>query len=172
MKQYRNIGKLVTAFGLRGELVLHHHLGKKTSLKGLEVLFLELRKNEMFPYFVENAAIRNEEEVYIKLEGINTKENARRLVRKEAWLTEEDFHKYAAKSNPGSWVGYHLINENNDLGEILEVIEQPHQILCRIELQGKEAYIPIHEETLKKTDKKNKKLFVTLPEGLLDVYLK
>jgi hypothetical protein len=29
----------------------------------------------------------------------------------------------------------------------------------------------MNEETLEKTDPKNKKLFVTLPDGLLDVYL-
>jgi len=49
MNQYRNIGKLVASFGLKGELILHHHLGKKTSLKGLEVIYLEEKKKEMLP---------------------------------------------------------------------------------------------------------------------------
>ena len=41
MKQYNRIGKLVATHGLAGEVVLKHELGKKTSLKGLECLFLE-----------------------------------------------------------------------------------------------------------------------------------
>ena len=67
-------------------------------------------------------------------------------------------------------LGFHLINEEEDLGEIIEVIEQPHQILCAILLDGKEALIPIHGESLDKIDQKNRKVYVTLPDGLLDIY--
>lgn len=168
---YRNIGKIVSVFGLTGEVTLHHHFGKKTSLKGLEVIFIEEKKDEMLPYFIESARIKNEDELYIKLEQIDTKEIARKLLQKEVWLTEADFNKHAGKSTPISLVGYHIIDGAKDLGEILEVIEQPHQILCRLELQQKEVLIPVNEETLQKTDKKNKKIFVILPEGLLDIYL-
>jgi 16S rRNA processing protein RimM len=50
------------------------------------------------------------------------------------------------------------------------VIEQPHQVLCTIIYKGNEALIPIHQDSLLKVDKKNKKVFVELPEGLLDIY--
>ena len=171
IKNYRNIGKIVSVFGLKGEMIIHHHLGKKTALKGLEVIFIEEKKDEMLPYFVESVKIKNEQEVFIKLEGIDNKEIARKLLQKETWLPETDFQKYAVKSAPISLVGYHIIHEGKDLGEILEIIEQPHQVLCRLEIQKKEVLIPMNEETLEKTDPKNKKLFVTLPDGLLDVYL-
>ena len=170
MTNYCSIGKLVATFGINGELVLKHHLGKKTSLKGLETLFIEKQKDELLPYFIESAKIKNDDEVFLKIEGINTKEAARILVTKQVWLPEEDFHKYAAKSAPISLLGYHIINDNTDLGEILEVIEQPHQLLCRISLEGKEALIPVHPETLQKIDKKSKKVMVVLPDGLLDIF--
>ena len=89
---------------------------------------------------------------------------------KEVWLTEEDFKKYSAKSSPISLLGFSLINENKNLGEITEVIEQPHQLLCTIVINGKEALIPLHEDSLKKIDKKNRQVHVTLPDGLLDIY--
>src|SRR5712675_2124979 len=94
IKNYRNIGKIVSVFGLKGELIIHHHLGKKTSLKGLEVIFIEEKKDEMLPYFIESIRIKNEEEVYAKFEGIDTKETAHKLLQKEAWLPEADFKKY------------------------------------------------------------------------------
>lgn len=170
MTNYCSIGKFVATFGLNGDLVLRHHLGKKTSLKGLETLFIEKLKDELLPYFIESVKIKTEEELYVKIEGINSKEAARILVQKQVWLPEEEFHKYAGKSAPISLLGFHIINENNDLGEILEVIEQPHQLLCRISLDGKEALIPIHQETLQKINKKDKRVFVELPEGLLDIF--
>lgn len=167
---YRNIGKLVASFGLQGELVLLHRLGKKTSLKGLQTIFLEERKDEMLPWFVSSTRIKSEEEIFIKLEGIDTKEGTRRVLQKEVWLPEEEFTQYAGSTAPISLVGYHLWEGKEDLGEILEVIEQPHQVLCKIDLNGKEALIPVHEATLQKLDKKNRKVHVVLPDGLLDVY--
>ncbi|MDQ6812552.1 MAG: ribosome maturation factor RimM [Bacteroidota bacterium] len=170
MKDYFHIGKIVASHGLTGEVVLQHALGKKTDLKGLQTIFIEERKSSFLPYFVEATTAKNQEEVYIKLEGFNTKESARRLNQKEVWLLKPDFDKYAAKSSPISLLGYMMINEGEEIGEIVEVIEQPMQVLCKIIYQGNEALIPIHEESLKKIDKMNKRVYVDLPEGLLDIY--
>jgi 16S rRNA processing protein RimM len=170
MTNYLSIGKMVATFSLNGELILKHHLGKKTTLKGLETMFIEKHKEEMLPYFIESVKIKTADELFVKLEGINTKEAARTLVHKQVWLPEDEFHKYADKSAPISLLGFHIINENVDLGEILEVIEQPHQLLCRISLEGKEALIPVHQETLVKIDKKAKQVLMDLPEGLLDIF--
>ena len=52
MENYRNIGRLVAVFGVQGELVLQHRLGKKTSLKGLKTLFVEEKKDELLPWFI------------------------------------------------------------------------------------------------------------------------
>jgi 16S rRNA processing protein RimM len=170
MTKYNSIGKIVATYGLQGQVVLHHKLGKKSSLKGLEAIFIEDKKNEMLPYFIETSKIKNHEEIYLKLEGISTKEMAKKLTQKEIWLPEDDFNKYASKSAAIAFLGFHLIHEGADLGEVLEVIEQPHQVLFRIDLDGKEALIPIHEQTLDKIDKKRKQVHVTLPEGLLDIF--
>lgn len=170
MTNYISIGKLVATFGISGELVLRHELGKKTALKGLETLFLEARKEEFLPYFIESARAKNEQEIFLKLESIDTREAAQKLVQKQVWLREAEFHQHAGKSAPISLLGYHIIDNGNDIGEILEVIEQPHQVLCRIDLDGKEALIPIHPETLQKIDKKKKQIQVDLPEGLLDIF--
>ncbi len=171
MAEYFKIGKLVAVHGLKGELVLKHELGKKTSLKGLQAIFIEEKKNSFLPWFVEAATIKNESEVYLKLEGINTREAALGLTPKEIWLTEVDFKKFAAKSSPVNLLGYTIVNGKEKLGEILEVIEQPHQLLCRLEIQSKEVLIPLHESSLQKVDHKKKQVIVELPEGLLEIYL-
>jgi 16S rRNA processing protein RimM len=171
MTEYFKIGKLVAAFGLTGELVLKHSLGKKTALKGLPAIFIEERKSSFIPYFVEGARIKNEEEIYLKIQDINTREAAVKLAQKEVWLPEPDFRKFSAKTAPINLLGYTLIEDEKELGLIIEVIEQPHQVLCRIEVDGKEAYIPINESTLLNIDHKDRKVYVELPEGLLEIYL-
>jgi 16S rRNA processing protein RimM len=170
MTNYHSIGKIVATFGVKGEVVLHHQLGKKTSLKGLETIFIEEKTDEMLPYFLQGARIKNEEELFLKFEGIDTKEAAHKLMQKRIWLPQEEFEKYVSKSAPIMLLGYHIIHEDIDLGEILEIIEQPHQLLCKIDYKGREALIPVHEDFLLKIDKKKKQVHVELPEGLLDIY--
>lgn len=171
MKEYFKIGKLVAVHGLKGELVLKHELGKKTSLKGLAAIFIEEKKNAFLPWFIESAKIKSEDELYIKLEGVNLREAALKLTKKQVWLPEADFKKFAAKSAPAGLLGYIIINNSEPLGEILELIEQPHQLLCRLEIKGKEVLIPLHEETLQKVNHKKKEVVVELPDGLLEIYL-
>jgi 16S rRNA processing protein RimM len=170
MSEYRNIGKFVVTHGYKGDVVLQHHLGKKTSLKNLEIVFINTGADEMFPYFIQHTKIKSDSEVIIKLEGIDSKEATEKILKREVWINESDFKKYAHSSAPASLVNFHLINDGDDLGEIKEVIELPHQLLCRIYVNNKEALIPLHDETLKKIDKKNRQVHVTLPDGLLDIY--
>lgn len=171
MAEYFKIGKLVAVHGLTGELLLKHELGKKTSLKGLQAVFIEERKNSFIPWFIASAKIKSDEEIYIKLESINTREAAIKLTQKEIWLPEVDFKKFAAKTAPASLLGYTIINNSKPLGEILELIEQPHQLLCRLEINDKEVLIPLHEETLQKVNHAKKEVVVELPDGLLEIYL-
>ena len=62
MPQYFKIGKLAASHGLKGDLVLQHSLGKKTTLKGLEAIFLEEGKDSFLPYFIESTKIRSDDE--------------------------------------------------------------------------------------------------------------
>lgn len=169
--EYFKTGKLVAASGLKGELIFKHELGKKTSLKDLKAIFIEDKKDSFLPWFIESAKIKNETEIYLKLEGVETREAAAKLSPKEVWMTEADFKKYAAKSAPASLLGYTIYNSKDKLSEVLEVIEQPHQLLCRLEINSKEVLIPINESFLKKIDHKKKEVIVELPDGLLEIYL-
>ena len=172
MKDYIHIGRIVASFGLTGEVILKHALGKKTILDGIDAVFVEEVKGSYLPYFVQSSKARNDEETYVKLESVDTKESASRFATRNVWLLDEDFRKLAGKTAPISLLGFELISdEDGSLGPIEEVIEQPHQVLLRITLEGgNEALIPLHAETLDKIDHKKKQVHVTLPDGLLDVY--
>ena len=170
-KNYRNIGKIVSAFGLKGDVIVLHHLGKKIAVSKIKVIFLEQKKDELLPYFIENIRKKGDSELLLKLEGIDTKETATKFIRREVWLNEEEIQTHTQKNNPIGWVGYRILDQGKDLGPILEVIEQPHQILCRIEINTKEVLIPLNKQTLHRVDHKDKAVLLTLPDGLLEVYL-
>src|SRR4249920_2572880 len=120
--QYFKAGKLVAVHGLKGELILKHELGKKSSLKDVKAIFIEDKKDSFFPWFIETAKARSADEILLKLETIDTREAAAKLSQKEIWLTEEDFKRLSAKSAPANLLGYTIINNKERLSEVLEVI--------------------------------------------------
>jgi 16S rRNA processing protein RimM len=170
MEEYFKIGKFVAGFGVKGELILQHALGKKTALKGLQAVFIEENKDSFLPYFIETVTIRTEQENLVKIEDIDTPEQAKKLVRREVWLKEADFKKFSRTTAPVSLLGFMLYDGAAPVGEIIEVMEMPHQLLCKVMYQNVEALIPLHEASLKKIDRRNKKVVVELPDGLLDIY--
>jgi 16S rRNA processing protein RimM len=167
---YIHIGKIVAPFGVSGQLILQHVLGKKTQFPNIAVVFIEEVKGSYLPYFLEKAQAKSHDESILQLETIITREAAQRLCTRPVWLLEADFRKLAGKTAPISLLGYNVIQEGENLGEVKEVIEQPHQVLLTILWQGKEAYIPLHAETLQAVDHTRREVKVVLPDGLLDIY--
>lgn len=172
MKNYISIGKIVATHGVNGAVVLRHDLGKKTAFKDLKAFFLEDLPGSFLPYFPNDIKARSEEEVLVEFEGITSKEKAARFVQKQVWLEEADFSKYAASNAPISLLGYTVFDGEEALGEVLEVIEQPHQVMCRIQYkQHDDVLIPVNEASLVKIDKKTKRLLLDLPEGLIETQI-
>lgn len=172
MANYFNIGKLSAVYGTDGEFILKHSLGKRTALKDITAVFIEDRKNSFFPYFVQNARAKDMEHVYIKLEGIDTRESARNLLQKGIYLEEKDFKGLASSSAPLSLLGFQVTDKvHGPLGAIEEIIEMPLQVLARVMYKEKEMLLPINEQTLVKIDQKQQTVQLDLPEGLLDIYL-
>ena len=52
MENYTTIGKIAATFGVKGELILTHHLGEDASLEGVSALFIEESLGKFIPYFI------------------------------------------------------------------------------------------------------------------------
>jgi len=171
LSEYIHIGKLAAAHGLSGEIILKHALGKRTDFKGTEAIFIEINRDAYIPYFHENSSVKNDTETIIKLEGIDTKEAAVKLIQKKIWLTKNDFEKLVSTSAPVNLIDFIILNKGKKLGTVESVIEQPQQVLLQTSINNKEVLVPVNESTLKKIDRKKKEVHVSLPDGLLEIYL-
>ncbi|MBX2931580.1 MAG: 16S rRNA processing protein RimM [Chitinophagaceae bacterium] len=170
MSQYTQIGKIVATFGTKGEVIVQHSLGKKSTLKNVEAIFIEITKGNYIPYFISSVKAKNITESWIKLEGVDNKEMAHKLISKKVWLTEEDFRKQVAKQAAIKLLDYTIIDNKTVIGSVQKVIEQPHQILLSTLYNNNEALIPLNEATLLKINHTKKEIHVQLPDGLLEIY--
>lgn len=170
MQSYVHIGKIVAGFGLRGVLIVQHALGNENAFSHIKAIFIQDNAGSFLPYFIEQAKPKTVTETYVKLEGINTREQTNDLLQKKLWLIQDDFRKAVHKNAPLALLGFQLIEDETLLGTVEEVIEQPHQLVVKTTIQNAEVFIPLHEHTLKDIDYKHQTIYVSLPEGLIDVY--
>jgi len=170
MKDLIHIGKIVAPHGITGQVIIEHALGKSISFKGVEVLFVEQTKNSFIPYFIQSASAKTDKLTHVHFEGMKTREATSIVISKKVWVPQEEFQKLVEKNAPLALLGFMVQEAGKPLGVIKEVIEQPHQLLVTIDYNGQEAYIPLHEETLKAVNHAKKLVTVELPEGLLDLY--
>ena len=170
MEDLIHIGKIVAPHGIAGQVIIEHALGKSISFKGVEVLFVEQTKNSFIPYFIQSASAKTDTLTHVHFEGMKNRETTAIVVSKKVWVPQEAFQKLVEKNAPLALLGFMVQEAGKNLGLIKEVIEQPHQLLVTIDYNGQEAYIPLHEETLKGVNHAKKLVTVELPEGLLDLY--
>lgn len=170
MSEYIHIGKIVAAHGIGGQIIVEHALGKPINFKGIDAIFVEKNTASFIPYFITSAVAKTDTLTHLQIEGIQNREATQILISKKVWLPQAQFQQLVDKSSPLALLGY-MVKENGiDLGNVIEVIEQPHQLMLTILYQGQEAYIPLHEESLKGVDHAKKTVTVLLPDGLLDLY--
>jgi 16S rRNA processing protein RimM len=165
------IGTLVATHGLDGSLILRHALGGRTSFPEVEAFFIETTKDSFLPYFKVEAKARTSTETILRFDGVHTPERARGLLKKRVWLPAAQAREHTARNAPISLLGYQVVADGKDLCPVLEVIEQPHQILLRGEVGGKEVLLPLNESTLVEIDHEGLRVLLDLPDGLLEVYL-
>ena len=164
------VGKLVATHGLGGDLILTHITGKRGWLKTGDALFVGLRKESYIPHFVSRIKSDTEEEVILHFEDTDAVEAAKKLVGKEVFVEEAVLAK-AGQDSPLLWIGFEAIDEAaGSLGPIEDIYQTAQQWLATVRVNGKEALLPLIEQTLKKVDIKKKQVFVAMPEGLLDIY--
>lgn len=164
------VGKLVATHGLGGDLILTHVTGKKGWLKAGDALFVALRKESYIPYFVSKVKSDTEDEVIVHFEDTDAVEAAKKLVGKEVFV-EEDVLAKGGQDSPLLWIGFEAIDETaGSLGPIEDIYQTAQQWLATVRINGKEALLPLIEQTLKRVDIKKKQVFVAMPDGLLEVY--
>lgn len=164
------IGKLVATHGVGGDLVLTHITGKKGWIKAGDALFVALRQGSRIPHFVSKIKSEQEGEIVLHFEDTDSPEAARLLVGKEVFA-DEAVLATAGQDSPLLWIGFEAIDEKTgSLGPVEDIYQTAQQWLATVRINGKEALLPLIEQTLKKVDIKNRKLFLDMPDGLLDVY--
>lgn len=167
-----HLGKITGTHGLEGNIVLYHHLGKLNALKQLKHIFIELKRESYIPFFIEQIRVDNDAELFLKLEEVDTVEDAKAISGKSVYLSTSQYELLKPKDKDVNFVGFEVWDEvAGKLGQVVNLFETPGQLLATVNVNGKEAIVPLNEQTIKAIDIATKTLKLSLPDGLLAVYM-
>ena len=170
------LGYLIKTHGLHGQLVAHFDVDDISAYTKLKTVYLTLAgaPTKLVEYGIEKVQPQSGNKVLLKLHGIDRIEEAEPLRGSQLHLSltalpelEEDqfyFHDV---------IGFTVVDENmGPLGTVENFYELPQQDMLAMSYQGQEVLIPVVDELISHADHTKKEIYVNLPDGLLDVYLK
>ena len=124
----------------------------------------------LVPFFLEEYRFRSDTTALVKLEDIDTAEQARLFTNVEVYFPL----KLADTMKPDelTWdyfVGFRMEEAHHGhIGEVAGVDTSTPNILFVVDHQGEELLIPAREEFITAIDQEHRVIAVSLPEGLLD----
>jgi len=166
------IGHISRKHGYKGDLLVKLDVDDPSRYKKLESVFLD-RKGRLIPFFMSSCKLTQKGFLHVHFEGIDTEIEAERLCKSGLYLPLSFLPPM--KGNKFYYheiVGYKVIDRSfGDVGIMKEVVNEAVQPLFCIKNGEKEVLIPIVDSIIDEIDRVNKHLYLTCPEGLIEVYL-
>jgi 16S rRNA processing protein RimM len=165
------IGYILKPHGLNGAVTIQMDADDPMKYKGMESVIVKIGNN-LVPFFISSLQI-NEGKGILHLEDVNTKEDAEELKSCSLLLPldllpkldENQFYYHEV-------IGYKIVDHTKGgLGNIENIISGGKQDLIAMKYKDQEILIPVTDQIVIRADHEKKEVYVSLPEGLLDIYL-
>jgi 16S rRNA processing protein RimM len=164
------IGRIGRPHGIKGEVIF---MFNDDVFDQVDADYLILQVDGILvPFFIEEYRFRTDESVLLKLEGIDTQEQARELTHCEVFFPRA----LALDQEEGvSWaqiVGFQIVNAAGlmPIGTIASVDESTENVLLEVTSDtGKELLIPAASALIQDIDEAHRVIIMDLPEGLLSL---
>ena len=161
-----NVGRLKNTYKLNGDLTCKLSDSGVKLISPNEKAWVKLAEDEFLPVVIEKIERLNSQHL-LKFKNINSAEDANIYQQSELLLEDEIVEDDEISLN---CVGYSVFNQENQLlGEVIEILEIPGNPLLLIEMDKKEVMLPIDEEFIQLFDNENEKIIIQNFEELLEL---
>lgn len=165
------LGKIIRTHGVKGDVMVFMDVDKPDRYKQLKTLWVE-KNGELISFDVKKAAVHTNIAT-IHLEGVDDMTTAENYLKCEVYLplsllpeldeTKFYFHEV---------INFKVVDRiKGEIGIFEKVLDRPQQTIAQLKNGDKEILIPMVGEFIEKVDRKEKILYLNLPEGLVDIYL-
>ena len=170
--EFYSIGYIRRTIGIKGEMGILLDVDTPSRYNGIDALML-LKEGISTTVELEQAKVRGTELV-IKIKGTNNPEDAKKFVSSTVMLPLAALPKLNEKQFYFHEIpGFKVVDAaHGEIGVVKEVMERSVQPVLIIKQGYEEILIPVTDHIIQKVDRDAKVLYVTAPEGLIDLYLK
>ena len=167
-----NIGKIVNAAALKGEVKIYHYSDYKERFEELDSVIVcgDRRGSDERQYEIEN--VRYQKDMVIaKLKGVDDRNAAESLKGFDVFITEEDLRELPEDTfYIRDLIGCEVIDgrDGKSLGQISDVLKTGAQDIYQVELAfGGQALIPAVAQFIEKVDIRQKTVVIKVIPGLI-----
>ena len=165
------IGVFTKTHNLNGELILFVENDFPEKYEEGSI-FIDI-DGGLVPFFISEDGLntRNHTSYRIKLDDVDSSENAERFINCSVYLPKELFTDEESM-NLNMLEGFMIVDEKHgELGKIERIDDFSGNIVFTIVVNSSEVMIPLVEEQVIDIDYEKGIIELQLPDGLLDVYL-
>ncbi len=173
INDFVKVGTLAKAHGNRGGIVMFVEDNFPEDLDELEYLFLKI-DGGLVPFYLTQITFRNQNSAIVEFDKIDNPNLLDQLYGKEVYLEMSlmDNAEETGEIASFTFVGFELYNAQKQLiGIIEEIIPYPNNPVYRLKVGREEVLIPANADLVSDIDQEGKKIFMNLPDGLVDLFL-
>ena len=167
------LGRILKSHGKQGELMISSYQDLPQEIDQMESLFIEIHE-KVVPFFIETFRRKTSTTAIIKLEDVDTLEEANELTGLDWHLPTGRAEKASASNTTdlNQLTDYTLVDQNDrEIGVVESLNDTTSNTLLEVRYQGTLVDIPIHEDTIYYIDADKRIIKLDIPEGLLDIWL-
>ncbi len=166
------LGKIVSKYSFKGEVLVKLDTDDPETYENMESVFVSLGNN-LVPFFIDKCRLHKSNLLRIDFEEVKTESDADRIMGSKLYLPLTMLPKLTGnKFYFHEIIGFGVHDDvHGDIGTITGVNDITSQALFEIEKEDKQILIPVRDEIITKLDRENKTIYVSTPEGLVDLYL-
>ncbi|MFA6403803.1 MAG: ribosome maturation factor RimM [Salinivirgaceae bacterium] len=166
------IGTIVKVHGIHGEVVLDTN--NPDIIENIEEsAFLEI-EGLLVPFFIDDWVATSNERFRIKFMWTDSESAAKKMVGCSVYLPLKSIELNEAEFvlKPHLLIGFMASDvTDGELGEIIDIIDNPTNPLIVILKENIELLVPMHVDFIKEVQTVKKSVLFNLPKGLINLYL-
>jgi len=166
------LGVLIKKYGNKGGFILKSEKYIPDNIAGLKSVFLEI-DGQLVPFFIEEDGIdiRSDNTAVIIFDDILSEPRIRKMLDSNIYITASQ-GEVSAETEYSGIEGFEVIdNTHGNIGKIDSVMNIPGNPVLKITKGNKEIMIPVTASIIRLIDEKTRKVEITAPEGLIELYL-
>ncbi len=165
------IGRLNKPFGLKGLIRCFIEPPYVGRIKRPYFFFLQF-DHARVPLKAKSFQVNSSGHGLIQFEHVQDRTSAEALSGKTMYVEAHSLKRPQPQHPYLSLVGFHVVDDVlGSLGQLRQVTVLPHHCIGTLLVNNKEILFPMIPSVIKKISRRNKMLYMHLPDGLLDVYL-